>query len=233
MTAIKTVMKAIEEDINTLVNHPFILDLEKGKVPMSGLKIFAEQYYLISCAFNKFLFNACGSIDSEEIREPLLENLYDEHGRGNLNNSHRELLKKFLAAVDIKNIDSIKPLASTQANIYGMNFLCKNSSVLEILGALGPGCEAFTTEQYTRIYKALKKFYNFSEDDLIFFTEHIHHDPRHTSDIEEVISKAIESDHDITYVIEGAKKAIIFETLLWDGIHNQCKISKNSNKRYK
>ncbi len=196
-----------------------IIALTNGEIDKSKLKIFAEQYYLISCAFNQFLFNACGSIDSETIREPLLENLYDEHGRGDLSQSHRELLKIFLNATEAGEIENLVPFPETEANIYGMNALCLNGSVNEILGALGPGCESFTVRQYKIIYNALKNKYGFSDEELIFFTEHIKHDPRHTADIEGAIKISVKSDSDIQEVINGAKKAIIYETLLWDGIY--------------
>lgn len=219
MNYIKRIMSEIDEDINNLINHKFIIALTNGEIDKSKLNIFAEQYYLISCAFNKFLFNACGAIESEEIRAPLLENLYDEHGRGDLSKSHRELLKVFLTAVNADDIKNLVAFPSTEANIYGMNAICLNGSVNEILGALGPGCESFTTEQYTIIYNALKDKYNFLDEELIFFREHISHDPRHTADIEDVINICVQNDIDMQEVINGAKKALIYETILWDGIY--------------
>lgn len=214
--------KAMRSDVNELLGHSFIKALENGKLSNSDLRLFAEQYYIISCAFNKFLFYACSSIGDESLRLPLLENLFDEHGRGDLNGSHRMLLKRFLDATNAKETCDIVPLPSTQANIYGMEALCNNGSLCEIMGALGPGCEAFTTEQYAKILKPLKEIYNFSDDDLIFFSEHIIHDPIHTHDIEEILEQIINSDEDMENVIYGAKQAIIFETIFWDGIYKEC-----------
>jgi pyrroloquinoline quinone (PQQ) biosynthesis protein C len=224
------ITQIIKNDVDELLNHNFIKDLENGKLSIQELQIFAEQYYLISCAFNNFLFYACANINSEKIRLPLLENLFDEHGRGDLKGSHRELLKKFLNAINAKEINNIKPLPSTQANIYGMEALCNNGSILEIIGALGPGCEAFTTEQYKKILNSLKRIYKFSDDDLIFFTEHIKHDPRHTDDIELILDQIINTDKEMNEVIRGAKQAIIFETILWDGIYKELCQYKKHNK---
>lgn len=228
MNTVEKILTAIQPDIDELLNHSFFQKLEKGEYTIKEISLFAEQYYLISCAFTKFLLLASASVDNEKYRVPIIDNLYDEHGRGNYLHSHRILLQNFMKVTEAKEIDVLKPLANTSANIYGMFKLCETGSLLEILGAIGPGCEYFTDTQYAKIVKPLSEIYNFSKDDLFFFYEHINHDPRHTSDIDNIIIEIVKTEDDLDEVIKGAKQAIIFETLFWDGLYQACEKSLNA-----
>lgn len=228
MNITNKIQKAIQPDIDRLLEHPFFVKLQNGDYTLKEIRLFSEQYYLISCAFTKFLILACSSIDNEKYRIPIIDNLYDEHGRGNYLHSHRIMLQTFMKAAGAKDVSELIALPNTSANIYGMNKLCESGSVLEILGAIGPGCEYFTDTQYENIVKPLNEIYKFSTEDLFFFYEHINHDPRHTSDIDNVIIEIAKSEEDIEEVIKGAKQAIIFETLFWDGLYNECEKLLNS-----
>jgi len=215
---IDRIHKDLETDISGLLNHPFIQNLADGLYSKEQIKVFGEQYYILSCAFTEFLILASSSIKEEKFRVPIIDNIYDEHGRGNYLHSHRILLIKFLKAINAKGVDEINPLPHTSANIYGMKKLCETGTLNEIIGAIGPGCEYFTDTQYEKIVNSLYTNYNYSKDDLHFFYEHISHDPRHTEDIDSIITEIIKTESDYDELLFGAKQAIIFETLFWDGL---------------
>lgn len=215
---LKRIHLELKDDITKLLNHPFIQNLSDGLYSKEQITLFGEQYYILSCAFTEFLILASANIKEEKYRVPIIENIYDEHGRGDYNYSHRKLLLKFLKAIDSKRIESISPLPHTSANVYGMKKLCETGSLFEVIGALGPGCEYFTDIQYEKIVKSLFLNYKFTKDELHFFYEHISHDPKHTADIDNIILDIVKSESDLSEVIFGAKQAIIFETLFWDGL---------------
>ena len=219
------VLMAIQPDIDELLNHPFFQKLERGEYSIKEINIFVEQYYLFSCAFTRFLLLAAASIKNEKYRMPIIDNLYDEHGNGNYLKSHRILFQNFMKATKAKHIDELKPLPTTSAYIYGMFKLCETGSLLEIFGAIGPGCEYFTDTQYLKIVKPLAEIYKFTETDLNFFYEHIKHDEVHSSDLDNIIIEIAKTEDDVNEVIKGAKQAILFEILFWDGIYKNCEKS--------
>lgn len=210
---------ALISEKEKLFNHKFLQLLNNKNMKQNELRIFAEQYYLLSNAFCTFLFYACINIESEEDRLPILTNLWDEHGKGNIQQSHRNLLKKFLFSVDEKiDVNNITPLQSTKQYILNMLDIYKNSSAVEILSALGAGCESLTTEQYKIILKSLRSNYKFTDSELIFFTEHIKHDAEHSSDINKVLNNIL-TDTNINIAISSAKKAINEEVKFWNGLY--------------
>lgn len=224
MDILKSIKSEIQSDINTLLDHPFILNLQQGNLSMNDIKTFGEQYYILSCAFTQFLILASASITNEKHRSPIIDNIYDEHGRGNYLHSHRILLLKFLSSLGVESVEYIEPFPSTMANIYGMKKLCESGDPLEVIGAIGPGCEYFTDTQYSKLVKPLSEKYSFTSDDLHFFHEHIDHDPRHTSDIDNIILEIVKDENDLKKVVFGAKQAVIFETLFWDGLWKSCQL---------
>ncbi len=109
---IRKLENEIYNEKNKLLNHVFFRYLTNGYYKKEKLHIFAEQYYLLSSEFSNLLFYACLKIKSEKTRLPIVKNLWDEHGQGDLKLSHRSLLKKFLIATN-SNINNIIPLNST------------------------------------------------------------------------------------------------------------------------
>lgn len=210
-------------EMEELLSHPFIQSLENGEYTINELKIFAEQYYILSNSFVELLLLGSSRIKKDADRAVFIENLYDEHGRGVRKSNHRELFKKFLHATGCHDENKIIPLDSTLAYIYGMRELCRNGTQFEVLGAFGPGCESITVKQYTLIINALEKKFNFNEDELSFFSFHICHDPRHAADIAKIIKLLPNNSKDRQQIESGARISIILETLFWNGIYNACK----------
>lgn len=208
---------SISTEIGAVINHEFFARLQKGEFTQHQIRLYAEQYYLVSKAFVEFLLLGSLSIKDDGHRSALIKNLFDEHGRGNNDGGHRVLLERFIQSLN-GSIKNIVPLDKTSVYIHGMRDLCHNGSQLEVLGALGPGCEFVTQQMYQSIYEALKNVYNFNDDDLIFFKSHIVHDPKHEKDIEDTIRCLVKNNTNDA-IISGAKQSLILEKIFWDGIY--------------
>ena len=84
----------IEEIISerSLLNHPFYQAWSNGTLPMESLVNYAGQYYHFELAYPTFLSGLHHRCDDREIRQLLLDNLWDEeHGAEN----HLELWLRF------------------------------------------------------------------------------------------------------------------------------------------
>ncbi|MBA5249197.1 MAG: iron-containing redox enzyme family protein [Gammaproteobacteria bacterium] len=222
----------IKKETSEVINHIFFKKLNKGHYSKLELKFFAEQYFLISQAFVEFLLLGSVRIKKDIHRSVFIENLYDEHGKGRPENNHRNLLKKFLISLGDININNIKPVEKVSIYIHGMRDLCSYGSELEVIGALGPGCESVTVELYKLINNGIRDNFSATKQDLIFFSSHIAHDPKHSNDIDNIIKELAKDGNDLHAVVFGAKQSLILEKILWDGIFEGCEyLLKNRHKK--
>jgi len=75
-----------------LLKHPFYADWRAGMLPREALQDYAAQYYAFESSFPRFLSMLHTRTERPEVRQSLLENLWDEeHGEAN----HAELWLRF------------------------------------------------------------------------------------------------------------------------------------------
>jgi len=75
-----------------LLKHPFYADWRAGTLPREALQDYAAQYYAFESSFPRFLSALHSRSDRPDVRQALLENLWDEeHGEAN----HAELWLRF------------------------------------------------------------------------------------------------------------------------------------------
>ena len=153
---------------------------------------------------------------------PIIENLWEEHGEGKLKKSHRILFNNFAKSVglSVKELDETEPLPTTRICCENLINLCHDGSFLESLGALGPGTEFFTNEEYSIIAKGLKKYKFLSEKDIEFWLVHISLDEDHYSEMVDCLRPWANTLENKYLIKTGAKKAIDLEILFWDGLED-------------
>lgn len=222
----KEKLKELEMDlmpkINEILTHPFINRISNGSLTPDQLKFFTLQYGIYCSYFPRFLCACAANIPDDDTRLALIENLWEEHGSGNLEGSHRVLFEKFALAVGVSKeaLTSAKPLASTLIYVEYILNMCQDSSFIKSLGALGPGTEFFTSKEYDIIYKGLQKVEGLSEDDLEFWWVHISLDDHHYDDMLTSIVPWLRDDKSSELVKEGAERAVDLEILFWDGLED-------------
>jgi pyrroloquinoline-quinone synthase len=75
-----------------LLKHPFYADWRAGTLPVEALQDYAAQYYAFESDFPRFLSALHARTERADIRQALLDNLWDEeHGEAN----HAELWLRF------------------------------------------------------------------------------------------------------------------------------------------
>ena len=76
---IKKIHSVISE--KSLLKHPFYEAWNCGELPIESMRKYAEQYYHFEKAYPRFLSNVHSRCDDRNVRQLLLENLWDEeHG---------------------------------------------------------------------------------------------------------------------------------------------------------
>jgi hypothetical protein len=93
-----------------------------------------------------------------------------------------------------------------------------HGSYIESLGAMGPGTEFFTNDEYEIIYNGLLKSPQLQQRELQFWKVHISLDVEHYSEMVEVLYPFIGDEKNRKLISDGAFKAVKMEQLFWDGL---------------
>jgi len=216
----------LQVPINKILEHPFLKRIALAQLTYTQLQLFVKEYAHYCAYFPRFLAAAAANIPDDATRLPIIKNLWEEHGEGQLATSHRVLFEQFAAAV---GITTTKPtlsdaLFSTQQCVQTLLNICKNKHFLVALGALGPGTEFFTAQEYQIIAKGLAQYECFNKKNLQFWTIHINADEMHYSEMLAAIEPWLATNYvHQQYVKEGAIQALKLECLFWDGLEAACK----------
>jgi len=206
--------------IDKVIKHPFLNRLVNKELTNEQLKQFCYQYSWFCGYFPRSLCSLAGQVTTDETRLPLIKNLWEEHGEGETEKCHRVLFQKFMSSLKITKGESekIPPLKSTIYCVEELLKYCSDRNFVRGLGAMGPGTEFFTKEEYLVVVGGLKKYNLFTDDDLEFWTVHIVGDDDHYSEIVMSLVPYINTEENRDFVKEGAIKAIELEIIFWDGL---------------
>lgn len=222
MDFFKSLEAELQESINKILKHPFLKRIEDGWLDKRQLQYFVKQYSVYCRYFPRFLAAAAANIPDDRTRMSIIENLWEEHGEGKIAKSHRILFNQFAASLEVSvdDLDQAEALPTTRICCENLINLCHDGHFLESLGALGPGTEFFTNEEYSIIVRGLQKYDFLSEKDIEFWTVHISLDEGHYSEMIESIEPWANTLENRYLIKTGAKKAIDLEILFWDGLED-------------
>ncbi len=212
----------LQPQIDKILHHPFLNRIKDGWLNRDQLKYFVGQYGIYCRFFPRFLSAAAANIPDDPTRMALVENLWEEHGEGILTKSHRILYNNFAEAIGftIDELESTPALATTEICVENLMDLCRDSHFLVGLGALGPGTEYFTNDEYRIIAEGMKTYEFLSESDIEFWTVHISLDEHHYSDMIDAIKKWVTDEKSEERIRKGALKALALEYIFWEGLED-------------
>ena len=167
----KEVLDRIDQLVRdrSLLKHPFYESWNKGDLPIESLREYANQYYHFESAYPTFLSGVHHRCADREIRQLLLNNLWDEE-QGDEN--HVELWLRFCDALNLNRVDVVKssPSEATQQLVNTYNELTSNSSVSAGATALYAFESQIPEVAKTKI-TGLKDHYGIDDPEAISFFE--------------------------------------------------------------
>lgn len=189
-----------------LLDHPFYQAWNMGTLPLESLKLYAEQYFHFETAYPKFLSGLHHRCSDQEVRQLILDNLWDEeHGPEN----HVELWLRFCEGIGLNRNDvqtgtagnatmelvktyieltATGPLAAAAAALYAYE-----SQVPQVAGAKIDG---------------LRRFYNISDRrSLSFFETHKTLDEAHSEAEREMVTTLAGSHEDEEAAVDATIRA--------------------------
>jgi len=163
-------------------DHPLVHAMEAGTATIPQLQLFTEQFYLHISRMLPWIGAIYVRCPHEEVRTALVKNLAEEcTGYQTQTDAHPALLLEFAKALgsDPEAIRNGEQLTEGRrlTDYFEFMGLCRDWYVP--LSAIGIGLESFVPDTFTRIVAAMKKNYDMSDDQLIFWTMHIIADEEH------------------------------------------------------
>lgn len=189
-------------DEKSMLKHPFYAEWTKGELPISKLQEYARQYYHFEASFPRYLSSIHSRTESPEIRQLLLDNLWDEeHGERN----HPALWLEFAAALGVSEAEvktaTLRP--ETRALVEHFRQTSSQSPLAEALGTLFAYEGQVPAIAWQKI-KGLTEHYNFEPKQFEFFSVHLVADIAHAGAEMESIAMACEDEDAVLRAVEAS-----------------------------
>ena len=109
------------KDKTPLASHKYFSSLMNGSMSLELFKYSQLNFYSAVCYFSRPMLLLCSKMDSYTDRLTLLENIMDEHGNGDINNSHAETYKSYLFNLGVNEKDIKETFShSAVSNFYSI-----------------------------------------------------------------------------------------------------------------
>jgi pyrroloquinoline-quinone synthase len=190
-----------------LLTHPFYTKWREGTLSREALQEYARQYYAFEATFPRLLSALHTRSDKPEVRQSLLDNLWDEeHGAVN----HAELWLRFAEGIgvdreDVRSAaqnDGTKQLLSTYWSAVGDAPLAAGVAALYAY-------EGQVPEVATEKINGLRNRYGVDDDrTLAFFTVHSTLDVEHSGAERDMIAAVATSEADEEAAVAATRAAL-------------------------
>jgi len=166
-------------DGRSLLDHPYYQAWKAGDLTLEDLRVYAAQYYFFEANFPRYLSAIHTSCSNRDVRQNILENLWDEeHGPEN----HRKLWLDFCASLglDERSVEDTRVLETTQALLDSYSAITNEGSFQEGLAAMY-AYEAQVPKVAVEKIRGLRENYGIEgEQALKFFEVHGTLDEEHS-----------------------------------------------------
>ncbi|MEW6688773.1 MAG: iron-containing redox enzyme family protein [Pseudomonadota bacterium] len=180
---------------SAIERHALFVRLEAGELSPAQLRALALQIHHVVDHFPRFLAAILANIPDYRVRMPLVENLFEEHGRMNPHAVHVETYAKFLASLGLsaREIGTSRPAVPVVAYNRAITDLCLHYPYPEGLGALGV-IEEIVARVSLIVGRFAARNLKPSDGSLAHFGDHETLDVSHSSEIYELAAACYQGE---------------------------------------
>ena len=202
---------------------PFMVDFAQGKVPRENLARFAASYCFQVDNFKRFVAQVYANAEPRDVRELMLENLWEEHGEGDPSRDHAVLVAKFGRALgaDVPDPYDVEPIPESREWIDRILAVCRDEHFVVGLAAISFGIE-FRTQTMALLGQIYRDQYGLSEDDLEFFFMHLEADEEHAGRAIELVRKYCTSEELLDRCKWAVREVLEATRVVADGMERVC-----------
>lgn len=206
-----------------LWNHEFFNRCRTRQLALQEVQLLAIQMYKFSKEFSRILASILSCCQDESVQLAILENLFDEMGRGDLTQSHPELFRHFTRALGIDdNILAIQaPNLETEALINTYLRIPHQYGFLAALGAVCYASEGIVSALYIQLYQGIIGAAPLPKESLVFFEVHIHLDDSHAAKLAALIEARVTTVEELENIKLAVLEAMNARVQFFNGIERQ------------
>jgi len=203
--------------------RPFMQDFAQGRVPKENLARFAASYCFQVDQFKRFVAQVYANAEPRDVREVMLENLWEEHGEGDPGRDHTALVAKFARALgaEIEDIYDVEPIRESRQWVDRILNVCRDEDFVVGLAAISFGIE-FRTQTMAFLGQIYREQYGLSEDDLEFFFMHIEADEEHAGRAIELVRRYCTTEELLERCKAGVREVLDATKTLAEGMERVC-----------
>lgn len=201
-----------------LLKHQFYQLWNEGKLTLTALQEYAQEYYLQVHNFPTYVSATHAACDDLDIRKMLLENLIEEEQGPN---HHPELWLRFAEGLGVERSAVLERdhLPETRESVQTLKRLARSENPAVGLAALY-AYEAQIPEVSTSKIAGLQDYYSIdSESALSFFTVHEQADEVHSRVTRQALTKLCDTPEAQAEAIAATEAAVKALNLLLDGVY--------------
>jgi pyrroloquinoline quinone (PQQ) biosynthesis protein C len=181
---LKALIEKLERRSRTLRSHPTIEKIERGELSKAQLRHWATQLFIGNKAHNANILGLIyAKCDDFPARKAIVENLIEEElGRvSGVGRSHPELYLEFGEALGISRDELLGATmtADATAMVHWMYWLAESKPWYVTLAGISLGSELFNPDAYVRVIDGLRRHYQMTDEQLLFFSVHVKVDKDH------------------------------------------------------
>ena len=170
-------------------NHPRLRELARTGIPMPIARRLARLYGPVNAASPQIMAAGIAQLTDLDLIIPLVDNLYDECGRGRREDSHTVLFERFMIAVDIDPRScTVEPGSLSDRLIRRFLDVCRAGPDYRALAMLH-GFEEVFPGLCAAIYSGLVTSGCASPESAMFFAHHAECDIEHANRMRDVMMK--------------------------------------------
>lgn len=194
-------------DTHSMLDHPFYKAWTAGTLSRKAMRAYARQYYHFEAAFPRLLSAIHSRSDSPEIRQMLLDNLWDEeHGERN----HARLWLDFANALGVPDEKVMRATLTPQTRNLIDHYVevSRNAPLGEALATLFAFEGQVPVIAWQNI-KGLSEHYGFKPEQFEFFSVHLVADIGHAGHEMSAIDLASADEDGVIAATERACKLLL------------------------
>ena len=200
-----------------------MIEFAQGRVPKENLARFATSCCYQFDNLKRLVAHVYANAEPRDVRELMLENLWEEHGEGDPSRDHTALVAKFGRALgaDIGDIYAVEPIPEGREWIDRILRVCRDQDFVVGLAAISFGIE-FRTQTMAFLGQIYRDRYGLTEDDLEFFFMHLEADEEHAGRAIELVRKYCTTEELLERCKAGVREVLDATAALAEGMERVC-----------
>ena len=219
----------VEKELTEVMNEqwfeerPFMRDFAEGRVPKEKLARFGVSYCFQVDQFKRFVAAVYANAEHRDVRELMLENLWEEHGEGEPDRDHTALVAKFARALGASIPDpyDVEPIPESREWVQRILRVCREEHFAVGLAAISFGIEA-RTHTMAFLGQVYRDRYGLSQDDLEFFFMHLEADQEHAGRAIELIRKYCTTEKQLERSKWAVREVLDATKVVAEGMERVC-----------